>query len=260
MVQLAEDFPLNLYLMSRIPQWFAIKTLRASIIEDLTTHWFKRSIMLLPVPAKRAATDIARLKAAGERVITRDKDLSNAHRHVEQLIADSPKKSLFDLFADNNALVAGADLSGAASEAVVSAIREEGEDLVSDDLSFRIMVPNSALRRYLAYMLDRLVDEGDDVTFDVEKLGSLQVPSNIDAVVAAIELMRGTDPTRAFEDALLELDVVVADLFGMSKMDLDYITAAMASDGFLKQLRPSLEHRGLRIQPYADHSQGDRYA
>ena len=42
MVQLAEDFPLNLYLMSRIPQWFAIKALRASIIEDLTTHWFKR--------------------------------------------------------------------------------------------------------------------------------------------------------------------------------------------------------------------------
>jgi hypothetical protein len=260
MVQLAEDFPLNLYLMSRIPQWFAIKTLRASIIEDLTTHWFKRSIMLLPVPAKRTARDIARLKAAGESVITSDKDLSNAQRHVEQLIADSSKKSLFDLFADNNLLVTGADLSGAASEAVISAIREEGEDLVSDDLSFRIKVPNSALRRYLAYMLDRLVDEGDDVTFDVEKLGSLQVPSNIDAVVAAIELMRGTDPTRAFEDALLALDAMVADLFGMSKTDLDYITAAMAGDGFLKQLRPSFEHRGLRIQPYADHSQGDRYA
>lgn len=260
LIQLAEDFPLNLYLLSRIPQWFAVKVLRTSIIEDLFTTWVKRNLLLIPIPSRRTAADIARLKAAGERVITRDKDLSNAHRHVEQLIADSPKKSLFDLFADNNPLVAGADLGGAASGAVVSAVREEGEDVVSDDLFFRIKVPNSALRRYLAYMLDRLVDEGDDVTFDVETLGSLQVPSNIQAVVAAIERMRSSDPSRAFEDALLELDAVVADLFGMSREDREYITSAMVSDGFLKQLRPSFEHRGLRIQPYADHSQGDRYA
>lgn len=157
-------------------------------------------------------------------------------------------------------LVAGADLSGVASEAVVSAIHEERDDVVSDDSPFRIRVPNSALRRYLAYMLDRLVDEGDDVTFDVERLGSLQVPSNIDAVVAAINLMRSADPARQFQDSLLELDRVVAQLFGMSEADLNYITTEMVNDGFLKQLRPSFEHRGLRVQPYADHSQGDRYA
>jgi hypothetical protein len=186
--------------------------------------------------------------------------LANAHRHVEQLIADSTKKPLFDLFADNSPLVAGADLSGAASEAVVSAVREEGENIVSDSLLFKITVPNPSLRRYLTYMFNRLVDEGDDVNFDVEMLGTLQIPSNIEVVVAAIELMRSTDPVKVFEDALLDLDTVVADLFGMSRADLDYITSAMVNDGFLKQLRPSFEHRGLRIQPYADHSQGDRYA
>jgi N-6 DNA Methylase len=260
MVQLAEDFPLNLYLMSRIPQWFAIKALRASIIEDLTTHWFKRSVMLLPIPSKRSAVDIARLRAAGARVITTDKDLANAHRHVEQLIADSPKKPLFDLFADNSPLVAGADLSGATPEAVVSAVHEEGEDIVSDSLFFKVKVPNASLRCYLAYMLNRLVEDSDDVNFDVEMLGGLQIPSNIEAVVAAIDRMRSTDPARVFEAALLELDTVVADLVGMSKADLDYIMSAMVNDGFLKQLRPSFEHKGLRIQPYADHSQGDRYA
>lgn len=260
LIQLSEDFPLNLYLLSRVPQWFAVKVLRTSIIEDLFTTWVKRNLLLIPIPSKRTEADIARLKAAGEHVITTDKDLSNAHRHVEQLIADSPKKSLFDLFADDSPLVAGADLSGAASGALISAVREEGEDVVSDDLFFRIKVPNPALRRYLAYLLDRLVDEGDDATFDVETLGSLQVPSNIHAVVAAIDLMRITDSARVFEDALLELDTVVADLFGMSRADLDYITSAMINDGFLKQLRPNFEHRGLRVQPYADHSQEDRYA
>jgi hypothetical protein len=58
----------------------------------------------------------------------------------------------------------------------------------------------------------------------------------------------------------MEFDRVVADLFGMSREDLNYITSVMAFDGFLRQLRPNYEHRGLRVQPYADHSQEDRYA
>ncbi|HEX4133302.1 MAG TPA: N-6 DNA methylase [Bryobacteraceae bacterium] len=260
MVQLAEDFPLNLYLMSRIPQWFAIKALRASIIEDLTTHWFKRSVLLLPIPASRNAEDVAALREAGGRVISRDKDLANAHRHVERLIEDSPKKTLFELFAENNPVVAGADLTGAVPGVLVTSLREQGDELVNDDLSFRITVPNTALRRYLAYMVDRLVDEGDDVTFGVGTLGALLVPANLEAVAEAINQMRSSDPARMFEYALMELDRVVARLFGMSDEDLNYITSAMISDGFLKQLKPNLEHRGLRIQPYADHSQEDRYA
>jgi hypothetical protein len=260
LVQLTEDFPLNLYLLSRIPQWFAVKLLRTSIIEDLFTTWVKRNLLLIPIPSKRTPADVARLKVAGELVITKDKDLANAHRHVEQLIADSPKKPLFDLFAENSPLVAGADLTGATSGDVVTAVHEEGEDVVSDDLFFRIKVPHPLLRRYLTYMLDRLVDEGSDVNFGAETLGNLQVPSNLEAVVAAIDVMRSTDPARQFQDALLELDRVVADLFGMSQEDLNYITSAMVTDGFLKQLRPNFEHRGLRVQPYADHSLGDRYA
>jgi hypothetical protein len=260
LVQLVEDFPLNLYLLSRVPQWFAVKVLRTSIVEDLFTTWFKRNLLLIPIPPSRNPSDIARLKSAGELVVTKDKDLANAHRHVEQLIANSPKKTLFDLFAENNPLVADADLTGTASGDVTTSIHEEGEDLVSDDGSFRIKLPNSLLRRYLAYRLDRLLDEDEDLAFDIDTLGSLQVPSDLEAVVAAIDVMRNADPARLFQDALLELDIVVADLFNMSRQDLDYITSAMANDGFLKQLRPNYEHRGLRVQPYADHSQEDRYS
>lgn len=260
LIQLAEDFPLNLFLLSRIPQWFAIKLLRTSIIEDLFTTWVKRNLLLIPIPSRRAPADIARLRVAGELLIAKDKDLANAHRHVEQLIAESPKKSLFDLFAENSPLVAGADLTSAASGDVVGNIREDDEDLVSEDLFFKIKMPHALLRRYLAYMLNRLIDEDDDASLDIEALGSLQIPLNLDAVVGAIDLMRTTDPLRSFQDALLALDGVVASLFGMSRQDLDYITSAMMTDGFLKQLHPSFEHRGLRIQPYADHSQGDRYA
>ncbi|HVT61208.1 MAG TPA: N-6 DNA methylase [Thermoanaerobaculia bacterium] len=259
LVQLSEEFPLNLYLLSRVPQWFAVKLLRTSVIEDLFTTWVKRNLLLIPIPPRRTPADVSRLQAAGEILVTKDKDLANAHRHVEQVVADSPKKSLFDLFAQNSPLVADADLGGAASGAVVTAVQEEGEDVVSDNRLFRIRVPNPVLRRYLAYRLERVLDEGVDVTFDVETLGGVQIPHDLEGAVAAIDLMHASDPVRMFEDALLELDRVVAHLFGMSAADLDYITSAMMNDGFLKQLRPIVEHRGLRIQPYADHSQGDRY-
>lgn len=260
LIQLTEDFPLNIYLLSRIPQWFAIKLLRTSIIEDLFTTWVKRNLLLIPIPSRRSATDIARLKAAGETLIAKDKDLANAHRHVDRLIAGSAKKSLFDLFAENGALVAGADLSGATSTEAVSGIREEGDCIVSDDLFFRIKVPHPELRRYLTYTIDRMAEEEEDVTFDVETLGALQVPLDISAVALAIDQMRSADPTRAFEVARTELDRVVAELLGLSASDRDYISSAMTTDGFLKQLHPSFEHRGLRIQPYADHSLDDRYA
>ena len=176
------------------------------------------------------------------------------------MISASHKKSLFDLFAENSPLVAGADLTGATSGDVSGNVREHHEELVSDNLFFKIKMPHPLLRRYLAYMLNRLIDEDDDVTLDIESLGNLQVPLNLDAVVGAIDLMLNSDPLRSFQEALLALDGVVAGLFGMSPQDLAYIISAMTTDGFLKQLRPSFEHRGLRIQPYADHSQSDRYA
>jgi hypothetical protein len=260
MVQLAEDFPLNLYFMSRIPQWFAVKVLRTSIIEDLTTTWFKRGLLLLPIPAQRGHEDIAALRNAGARVITRDKDLANAHRHVERLIQESLKKSLAQLFAENNPVVADADLTGASSAAEVTAVHEQGNEVVSNEMFFRIRLPNPALRKYVTYMLGRMLDEDEDVTLDVDALGKLEVPANLEAVAAAIDQMQSTDPASAFQDAQMDLDRVVAGLFGMAEEDLNYITSTMTNDGFLKQLKPSLEHRGLRIQPYADHSQEDRYA
>jgi hypothetical protein len=55
----------------------------------------------------------------------------------------------------------------------------------------------------------------------------------------------------AFDESLKRLDQVVAILFGMSQEHLEYIISAMTTDGSLKQLRPSYEHRGIRIQPYA---------
>jgi hypothetical protein len=259
LVQLNEDFPLHLYLLSRIPQWFAAKVLRTSIIEDLFTTWVKRNLVLLPIPPKRETEDILRLKEAGERLVTSDKNLANAHRHVDELIAGAEKKTLFELFAENDVIVAGADLTGAGAGASVTSIHQVGDYLEGDELFFRIKLPHEDLRKYVAYQLDRMV-EGEEVVLTVDLLGAIEIPLELGEVVAAIRVMQEKNEQEAFEEAQLHLDRVVAELFGLSEQDLAYITSEMSTDGFLKQLRPNYEHRGIRIQPYADHSQDDRYA
>ncbi|MBW4038938.1 MAG: SAM-dependent DNA methyltransferase [Acidobacteria bacterium] len=259
LVQLSEDFPLHIYLLCRIPQWFAAKVLRTSIIEDLFTTWVKRNLVLIPIPYKREPEDILRLKQAGEQLLTSDKNLANAHRHVDDLIAGAEKKTLFELFAENDLIVAGADLTGAGAGANVTSIHEVGEYLESNELFFRIKIPNDDLRRYVAYQLDRLI-EGEDIVLNVELLGAIQIPAELGEVVTAIRLVQEKNEAEAFEEAQLKLDAIVAELFGLSDQDLAYVTSEMLTDGFLKQLRPNYEHRGIRVQPYADHSQDDRYA
>ncbi len=259
LVQLREDFPLNLYLLSRIPQWYAAKLLRTSIIEDLFTTWVKRNLLLIPIPPDRSAHHLVALRQAGEAVISKDKDLANAHRHVERLTSEAGTRPLVELFAENNPLVHGADLSGAALGGPVSVVYENGQEIESDDPLFRVSLPNDALRKFVLYELKRRLDGEDELEISAQILGDLRIPTNLAQVVEAIDVIDASDYQAAFADALAALDEVVARMFGLSEAHLRHIRAAMTTDGFLKQLHPNYEHRGVRIQAYADHSDGGRY-
>ena len=59
-------------------------------------------------------------------------------------------------------------------------------------------------------MLGRMLDEDEDETLDVETLGRLEIPANLDAVAAAIDQMQSIDPESAFQQAQMDLDRVVA--------------------------------------------------
>ena len=259
LVQLNEDFPLNLYLLSRVPQWYAAKLLRTSIIEDLFTTWVKRNLLLIPLPPDRSAPSLAALRAAGEALISKDKDLANAHRHVERLTSEAGARPLVELFAENDLLTVGADLSGAAFGGPVSEIYEVGENIESDDPLFRVRLPNKALRKFLIYHLKRRLDDEDELELSAQSLGNISIPTNLTQVVEAIDVVNASDYQAAFADALATLDEVVARMFGLSEAHLSYIVTAMTTDGFLRQLRPNYEHRGIRVQAYADHGDGGRY-
>ena len=262
LVQLRSDLPLHVYLLSRIPQWYAAKLLRASIIEDYACHWYKRQVPLIPIPAELPQAVIRELLEHGQKVIDADKDLANSHRHVEKLIASSQSRKIYELVAFDDPRCRSLDMNELSPSPVpVTGLRDDGAGrLLADNLFFKLTVGDDELRKYLAYIIGRMLDEKPKLEIGRDDIGKLAIPDNLSDVVAEISRLEQTNLKLTFADALDRLDVVVGRALRLSQAAIDYIRTEMATDGFLRQLRPMLEQRGLRVQPYADHSGSDRYA
>lgn len=260
LIQLKERFPLNIYLLSRIPQWYSAKLLRSSIIEDLTCTWVKKNLLLIPIPAIRGKQWCTALEEAGELLWQRDRDLANADRKVEAILAESKTRTMFDLIASGDSRTDGLDLAALQSgELPLAGVRENGKELIGDDLLFHIPIPDAQLRKFLEYTMQRLIKEDAEIAIDVASFGNLKVPDDLGPVVKEIEQIKGSDAEEAFEQALIQVDQLIAQAFGLTSAEASYIIAQMKTDSFLKQLRPMYEQRGFREQPYSDHSGSDRY-
>ena len=260
LIQLKEQFPLNVYLLSRITQWYSAKLLRSSIIEDLTCTWVKKNLLLIPIPTKRGTEWSGDLEKAGELLFQRDRDLANADRKVDAILRESTTRTLFDLIASGDSRIDGLDLAALQSgELPLAGVRETGKELIGDDLLLHIPVPDEQLRRFLEYTMQQLIKDDAEASIDITSFGNLQVPDDLGPVVKEIAQIKESDAEEVFEQALTEVDQLIAQAFGLTSAEADYIMAQMKSDSFLKQLRPMYEQRGFREQPYSDHSGSDRY-
>lgn len=261
LTQLVEDFPLHIYLLSRAVQWYCAKLLRSSIVEDLTTTWVKKHLLMIPIPApeRRTPALTENLERVGEALLAADQDLADAHRHVDDAIRSSASTPLVTLLINNDPRSHGLDLHLPQEPVPIVGARECGMDIVGDNLLFKVTVSDAGLRRFMLYTFKRMLGEDPEAEVTREDVGRLSVPTDLTPVIAAIEALTAHDRQGAFDAALTELDEVVGPALGLGADQLAYVIAEMQNDGFLKELRPMYAHRGLRVQPYADHSESDRY-
>lgn len=236
--------------------------LRSSIIEDLGCTWFKKQLALLPVPAELEPQIIGEMTKAGDTVLNADMDLANSHRHVDKLIAAGGGRTLYEMIAFDDPRTRTLDMNTLSPDPVpVAGLRDNGAgELISDSLLFRFPVGDDELRKYLTYVVGRLLDEKPKLEMGRDDFGELMIPDNLPEVVAEIERLERTNLKQTFFEALDRLDEVVGRALGMAREDVDYIRSEMTTNGFLRELRPMLEQRGLRVQPYADDSTGDSYS
>jgi SAM-dependent methyltransferase len=261
-MELTEGFPLNSYLLSRLPQFYAARVLRSSILEDLGATWYKRTLTLLPIPPDRTAVRLQQLTEAGELVLDADSDIANRYRAIDALLAadSTTARTLGSLIVDGQKITDGIDLNGASEDGVaVTAIVQVGDELRSSDLFFSARVPDERLRAYVGFVLSRKLEQEPESLLSRADVLNMVVPTNLDAVAEAIASLSADNLEQQYADALMALDKIVAEQCGITPALRDHMITAMTTDPILAKMRPMIAQRGLRIQPYADHSDGDRY-
>ena len=261
-LELTNGFPLNVYLLSRLPQFYAARVLRSSVIEDFGCHWYKRTLAMLPIPKGLTTAHFAQLTEAGSQVLEADSDIANRYRVIDGLLAVGSigARTFGALIVDGDGLAAGVDLNSVSEEGVaLTAIIEAGDELRSTDLFFSARVPDPRLRGYVRFVLGRMIEQEPEDLLSRSDILAIVVPSNLDHVAAAIADLAADNLEQRYADALLALDRVVAEQCGISADHRDHMISAMTTDPILAKMRPMIAQRGLRIQPYADHSEGDRY-
>lgn len=261
-VELIENFPLNSYLLSRVVQFYAARVLRSSVIEDLSCHWYKRTLPLLPIPPDLSVERLEALRVTGQAALDADSDIANLYREIDALIAKGRQedRTVNRLIVGGDALVAGIDLNGVSEKPVpVLHVQEVGDEIRTSALFFRLVVPNADLRTFIAFQLARHVEDNPNAELAREGVLAVAVPTNLDDVVAAIRSLTSDDLEARYMNALDALDRLVAEQCGICDSHRDHMISAMMSDPILSKMRPMLAQRGLRVQPYADHSEGGRY-
>lgn len=261
-VELTEAFPLHVYVLSRVVQFYAARVLRSSIIEDLGCHWYKRTLTLLPIPEDRSAEKVQALAAVGERVLEADSDVANQYRTIEALIeaGSAAGANLATLIVNQDALIAGVDLNGASEEGIgVVGLVESVQEIRSADLFFSVTIPDDDLRTFVLFVLERKVEAEPEALLSRSDLLEIHVPSNLSEVAQAIRSLADNNLLETYGDALTALDHTVADMCGMPAKQRDHMIARMSEDPILSKMRPMIAQRGLRVQPYADRTEEEIY-
>lgn len=200
------------------------------------------------------------LRDKGDALIQADRLLADKYRDIQALLQKLPSQSLNERFLQGQPMTDGINLSEVPEEEIViTRVELQGENIVVDDMFWKLTVPDKALREYLYYTLRRGVDENNVDVASRQGLAKMQVPDDVGQVVDAHRELESQDLQANFNAAHNELDHFVGAALGLSGEQCDYIIERMTHDPFLREIQPMYEHRGLRVQPYADHSGESRY-
>ena len=258
LVQLRQAFPLNVWVLSRPIQFYCAKLLRGSVIEDITAHWYKRQLALLPMPTGPSSELAGRLHALGDRLFAADREIADEFAALDAIAARG-SSTLRELIGNSSTLADGLSLAGIPEEGLtIGAVSAEDHGLGLGD-GRHVPVGNADLRRWMRHVLERKLQDGP-AEIGRKALLDVAIPDDLGTAVAEVVRLEASDPGTTYEQALDELDALVGPELGLSADQIAYIKEEMASDDFLKAIAPSLERRGLSRQGYRGDVEDDEEA
>lgn len=267
LIQLKQDFPLNVYVLSRIVQWYMSKLHRSGSLSDsFRTHWFSRAICLIPVPETIDNDLVEKLNKVGIRIIGLDEEITLGERVLEQFLSgdgvhSDPLKTRTDLLGSKTIEILGGwpsetdskDIQIKCSKDILELTFSKGlfknQPIPTEDgKPFRIAVRDPDFLRWIEWVVKMNISEGKLPTQD--RFRNLPIPKNISQSLATVDRFESRTAVQELEAAIDDLDKIVSDALGLSPDERNYISSEMRSDPFLSKIRPAWKHTAGRGRNY----------
>ena len=274
-VQLMNYFHLNVYLLSRVPIWFTVKTGRAGIMSSsFRSHWLPRNISRIPIPDAITDSFNAELERIGNVLFAIDHELQAGIQLLDQYKDFSRLKSKKlrerdDLFTSGE-FPSLKEISYPADESNWENVEIEvnGDDVrfvepgrlfpaTQSGTPMILHIPNENLRRWVIHNVKERISE--EKLPDFQWLRNLPIPNDLDEAIRLIDRIEGKEAEKELEVGLNELDRLVAIELGINNEELEYIQLEMKTDPLLKQLRPAWRHLTKRHRRYKEYGLESRY-
>lgn len=257
-ISLENTFPLNIYLLSRIVQYFAFKTLRTEVMLRRRSVWNVAEIHNIPVPE---IIDIHSIEAIGSRIFHYSNDILNKYRHVEQIVNDSQMFTLRESIIDNKIDSNSINLSTFQNNIKVRSDEFVCRDnRITNGIFIDIPVRDNLLFKYLKYHISEILS--DEEYIDKSMFLNVRIPiDNLTQVVEAIDAANMDNPEEKYKQEVESLDLNVGKALGLADEDIQYIIRQFTEDPFLKRISPNMPHLGMKFQAYrSDYGRsGNRY-
>jgi hypothetical protein len=266
LIQLADAFPLNIYVLSRIPSWFMLKTARTSVVSgSMRTTWYRRNLLMIPVPEIRGEAFINSLIAIGQRMFAFDAETVRARNLLDAFIDPNaelcdPLRVRSDIF-DDSRMASLAKVSwpekGMEWTDAVAVETEQGIEFRTPVALFpsliaptasgepcRIEVSDPKLRRWLCWLANEQLGDGELPS--LRWLKNVPIPKNLDNALETLDRLESGQALVDLQSALDDLDFAVAQALGLSETQMQYIIHEMKTDPLLSRLNPAWRHTAGR--------------
>lgn len=209
----------------------------------------------------RSAELVDELKRIGADAVGVDRFLQDQHSHIQLMIDTAPLVSIRTLMLSGDDLAKGLNAEHLSEAPMrLAGLRIRDRSIVSDDILFKIAIPNEQLLVYLFYVLRRLFDNDQNCEITRDTILEVGIPNqSFSMIVEAITDASARDGKREFEAYLRQIDSIVGAAIGLTPEQVTYIQKEMEEDPILSRMRPMLRQRGLRVQAYAEVGDDDRY-
>ncbi len=257
-VSLDVKFPLNIYLLSRVVQYFAFKTLRTGVFLRRRAHWNVTEIQNIPIPPE---IDNSEMERIGKEIFRCSDEIINAYLDVELALKNSKTKSIINCIIENIY-----DDTSFKITMFQDGLKMRPDEIICADgrithgLFVDILVPSPDLFEYLKYHLSEVSTDSEYM----DKNDFLRIPvpvENLDKIANLIRIANANRPEDRYNDWLVKLDYLVGASLGLSETEINFVVGQFKTDPFLKRIFPNMPHLGVKLQAYRGNygRDGQRY-